>query len=228
ALAARSHPGDGARRDALRASALATAERLDMPTLAVRCRSRVTDFGPTPVPDATRAASDDRGVVIVQVGELWVVRGFGEQVHVKGSRGIEMLARLVAEPGREHHVLELASTTEAVDGGDAGEVIDPTAREAYRERLRELTAIRDEAEAWGDPGRAERAAEELEALTAELARAVGLGGRTRRVGVASERARSNVQRRLNHALQQIRAGSRRIGEHLAASIKTGTYCRYQP
>ncbi|MBA3395018.1 MAG: hypothetical protein H0T89_20395 [Deltaproteobacteria bacterium] len=166
--------------------------------------------------------------MIVQVGELWVVRGFGEQVHVKGSRGIEMLARLVAEPGREHHVLELASTTEAVDGGDAGEVIDPTAREAYRERLRELTAIRDEAEAWGDPGRAERAAEELEALTAELARAVGLGGRTRRVGVASERARSNVQRRLNHALQQIRAGSRRIGEHLAASIKTGTYCRYQP
>ncbi len=94
--------------------------------------------------------------------------------------------------------------------------------------MRELTAIRNEAEAWGDPGRAERAAEELEALTAELARAVGLGGRTRRVGVASERARSNVQRRLNHALQQIRAGSRRIGEHLAASIKTGTYCRYQP
>ncbi len=225
ALAARMRAGDDGRCDALRASAITTAERLDMPTLTVRGHARI----PAPLaPDAASGTIDDVGLAIVHVGELWVVRGFGEQVHVKGSRGIEMLARLVDEPGREHHVLELAGATDAVDGGDAGEVLDPTARDAYRERLHELTAIRDEAEAWGDRGRAERAAEELEALTAELSRAVGIGGRARRVGVASERARSNVQRRLNHALQQIRAGSRRIGEHLAASVKTGTYCCYRP
>jgi hypothetical protein len=36
-----------------------------------------------------------------------------------------------------------------------------------------------------------------------------------------------VQRRLTHAIQQIRAGSRRLGEHFAATIKTGTLCVYR-
>jgi hypothetical protein len=48
------------------------------------------------------------------------------------------------------------------------------------------------------------------------------------VGGAGERARSNVQRRVTHALEQIRAASPRLGEHLAASLRTGTYCCYRP
>ena len=66
----------------------------------------------------------------------------------------------------------------------------------------------------------------MEALSAELERAFGLGGRERRPLAASERARTNVQRRVAHALEQVRAVSPRIGEHLAASIRTGTYCLY--
>jgi hypothetical protein len=65
-------------------------------------------------------------------------------------------------------------------------------------------------------------------LTAELERAFGLGGRGRKVGAASERARSNVQRRIAHGLEQIGAVSSRIGEHLTRTIRTGTYCVYQP
>ena len=43
-------------------------------------------------------------------------------------------------------------------------------------------------------------------LGAELGRAVGLGGRSRRAGGAAERARSAVQRRIKNAIE-------RIGEH---------------
>jgi hypothetical protein len=36
-----------------------------------------------------------------------------------------------------------------------------------------------------------------------------------------------VQRRIAHAIGQIRDASPRLGEHLAASIRTGTYCVYE-
>src|SRR5262249_42749722 len=156
----------------------------------------------------------------------WTVRGFGEEIHVKDSRGVQMIARLVEEPGSELHVLDLAGAAGA-DGGDAGPILDEKARRQYRARLVQIAALRGEAESLGDRGRAERANAEIEALTAELERALGLGGRERRVGAASERARTNVQRRIAHALEQIRAASPRLGEHLAATIRTGTYCAYE-
>jgi hypothetical protein len=36
----------------------------------------------------------------------------------------------------------------------------------------------------------------------------------------------NVQRRIQHVVQQVRAASSRLGEHLAATIATGVYCSY--
>jgi hypothetical protein len=200
------------------ALALADAERIGMPGLVARCRAALGER-PAPTPTSDR-------VELERSGGLWIVRGFGEEIHVKDSRGMQMLARLIAEPGREIHVLDLAGGGEAVDGGDAGEVLDARAKEQYKQRLAELVAERDRAEEWGDAGRAERASEEIEALTSELERAFGLGGRERRTGGAAERARSNTQRRITHALEQVRASSRRIGEHLSAYIKTGTYCVY--
>jgi hypothetical protein len=138
-----------------------------------------------------------------------------------------MLARLVQEPGSLVHVLDLVGAGHT-DGGDAGPALDARARAQYRARAAELMAERDEAEAAADRGRLDRANHELELLTAELERAFGLGGRERRVGSASERARSNAQRRIAHALEQVRAASARLGEHLVASVRTGTYCAYQP
>jgi hypothetical protein len=170
--------------------------------------------------------ADRERLAFVRCGELWRVSGFGERIHVRDSRGVQMLARLVAEPGREMHALDLGGCGDAVDAGTPGPVLDERAKRCYRARLAELTRERDQADAWGDRGRSERATAELEALTDELARAVGMGGRDRKVGSAAERARSNVQRRIRHAVQQIRAASPRLGEHLAATIRTGAYCRY--
>jgi hypothetical protein len=226
ALERRARSGDVERARELRTRAGRAAERLGMPGLATRCRSEgprrpaVQENRTPPSPDASVSCSREGG--------LWIVSGLGDRIHVKASRGMEMIARLVEDPGAPLHALDLAGSSEPVDGGDAGPTLDATARAAYRARLAELVAERDEAEQFGDRGRCERATAEIELLGAELERAFGLGGRERRVGAASERARTNVQRRVAHAVDQVRAASPRLGEHLAASIRTGTYCVYEP
>jgi hypothetical protein len=230
ALDRRGRPGDPERAAELRNEARKVAERLSMPGLLDRCKSRRERTAAAPVPAAQASSGAPLEpldlVELTRHGELWTVRGFGEQVHVKDSRGMQMIARLVAEPGAPLHALDLGGAAGPSDGGDAGPALDARARAEYRARFAELVAERDEAEGLGDLGRVERAAAELEAIGAELERAFGIGGRERRVGAATERARTNVQRRIAHALEQVRSASRRIGEHLTASIRTGTYCSY--
>jgi hypothetical protein len=160
-------------------------------------------------------------------GEVWFISGIGTSCRLKTSRGVELLARLIAEPNRELHVLELLGG-DAVDGGDAGEVLDATAKATYQRRLRELREELEEAEQWNDSVRAERARNEIDALETELARAAGLGGRSRRVGGAAERARVNVQRRLADALRRITDVAPELGKYLGLTIRTGVYCSYLP
>jgi hypothetical protein len=138
----------------------------------------------------------------------------------------------VGEPAREVHVLELMSTRgaegDAVDAGDAGELLDEEARDSYRRRLEDLHDSLAEAESFGDQARAARLREEIEFLGAELSRAVGLGGRSRRAGGASERARSAVQRRIKNALERIEEHAPALSAYLARSLKTGTFCVFIP
>src|SRR5262249_42533649 len=101
-------------------------------------------------------------------------------------------------------------------------------RTAYRRRLTDLQNELEEAERFNDPGRASRARAEMEFLSTELARAVGLGGRSRRAGDASERARLNVTRALGRAIEKLAAGAAVLGQHLAAAVRRGVFCSYAP
>ena len=56
-------------------------------------------------------------------------------------------------------------------------MLDEQAKREYRRRADELREEIDEAGRWNDPERKERAETELDLLTRELSRAVGLGGR---------------------------------------------------
>src|SRR5262249_28961558 len=69
---------------------------------------------------------------------------------------------------------------------------------------------------------------EIEALTHQLAQAVGLGGRDRRTGSAAERARLNVTRAIRAAIQKIAEQSAPLGELLGGDIRTGSFCSYIP
>ena len=115
-----------------------------------------------------------------------------------------------------------------VTGNRGLAVLDAQAKAEYRRRLRELSVELDEAERDNDPGAVQRARVEMELLREQLAGAVGLGGRDRPVGAASERARIAVSKRVKEAIGKIGAVHPVLAEHLKASITTGSFCAYTP
>jgi tetratricopeptide (TPR) repeat protein len=186
-----------------------------------------------------RAVADDGAVAgsFRNDGDYWTVEFAGRAAVVKDLRGMHYLARLLGEPGHEVHVLDLvpSDTAEARDArasrfalGDAGPLLDERAKDAYRRRLAEIEDDIEEARGAGDTAREQQADTEREFLLRELSRAVGLGGRDRRASSASERARAAVTRAVRHAITRVDAQHAALGEHLAATIRTGTYCAYEP
>ena len=150
-------------------------------------------------------------------GDYWLVAFEGRTVRVRDLKGMHYLARLLAEPGREFHALDLVALESGGDVpfsvlGDAGEMLDPRAKEAYRRRLAEIEEDLEEARAMGDAARATQAEVERDFLVRELSRAVGLGGRDRRAGSASERARASVTRAIRQAMTRIREHDRAPGK----------------
>jgi hypothetical protein len=168
----------------------------------------------------------DTSFTLAREGEVWSITCAEGSVRLKHSRALEMLDEVVRQPGRELHVLELGG--EQVDTGDAGEVFDETAKQAYRRRVAELEEELEEASAWVDLGRRDRLVAELDLIKEELARGLGLGGRHRRTGAAVERARVNVQKRLRGVIKKIAASFPGLASHLETHVKTGTYVSYRP
>jgi tetratricopeptide (TPR) repeat protein len=188
-------------------------------------------------------------------GDYWRVGYDGTAVRLKDIRGFGYIAHLLRHPDTEFHVLDLyggiASQREeeiihTVNGsprpdedfekagmhiagpGDAGEMLDPQAKLAYRRRLVELREELAEAKRLGKVERAEQAEQEMDALSRELSRAVGLGGRDRVAASASERARQSVTKSIRSTLDRIAQADVTLSELLSRGIKTGTFCSYRP
>ncbi len=232
--------GDRARAGALLASARATAEELGMSGLVRLADAKLTDLGPAAAdrqPSPTTVAADAApSFAFVREGEYWAVSFAGGTFRLKDSLGIQYLVRLIEEPGREIHALDLAGeraaagagVNQAIDTGDAGELLDDEARRSYQRRIEDLQETVAEAESFGDTGRAARARAELDMRAAELSRAVGLGGRARRAGGSAERARSAVQRRIKNAIGRIAEHAPELAALLGRAVRTGNYCVFRP
>lgn len=160
-------------------------------------------------------------------GEYWLILYETDVFRLRRTLGLAYLARLLANPGREIHVLDLVGSDPSL-ASDAGPLLDAEARRAYRERLEELVIDLADAEQNNDLERAAAYRAEAQLLQNELARGEGLGGRERAAGSASERARQAVTKALKSALGRIAAESPALSRHLASTVRTGTYCRYDP
>jgi tetratricopeptide (TPR) repeat protein len=242
-LAARGAPGDRERAVELARAALRTAEATGMVALEDKLNALVADLGAGPVPDADRVSFPPAGIPsshFRREGEYWSIVFEGDAFRLRDLKGLRYLSRLLGEPGREFHVLDLVAAergpapvmTLSEPGlqapGDAGEVLDAQARAAYRERVKALEEDIEEARSFGDPDRAARAEGERDFLVRELAGAVGLGGRGRRIGSDVERARVGVTQAIRTALGRIREQSAQLGAHLDRTVRTGTFCSYVP
>jgi hypothetical protein len=213
-LRERAGPGDDAAAEAMLTEAIGTYRQLGLDNwIAVEH---------PPAEDA----------VFRRDGEVWVVGYQGRQVTIRDVKGMTVLARLLAEPGREFHVLDLTSPEsrpeQAVPFGDTGEVIDAQARQAYQRRLTDLETEIDDAASSGDAGRAERAQAEREALVEQLTAAYGLAGRVRRANDPIERARSTVTKQIHSAIARLDTAHPALARHLTNSVSTGRYCSYAP
>jgi hypothetical protein len=157
---------------------------------------------------------------------VWELAFDGRSVHLTDAKGLHDIAALLAAPGRPVHVFALLGRETVTSGADP--VLDRRAVAAYRARLAELDAEIDEAAAWSDGHRAARARAERDTVVAELRVATGLGGRARRLGDESERARKTVTARVKDALRRIDRVLPELAAHLRAAIHTGTECIYVP
>ena len=184
-----------------------------------------------------------------QEGEYWTIAYQGKVVRAKDSTGLHYIAYLLRYPHREIHVLELVASVEGpLEGitpissreretmalkvqsgfGDAGPILDPQAKAAYKQRLDELKTELMDAQRCNDLGRMAKVEQEIEVLTQELAQAVGLRGRDRRAASPADRARINVQRSIKAALEKLSTSHPVLGRALVSTINTGMYCSYIP
>jgi hypothetical protein len=161
-------------------------------------------------------------------GEVWCLLHAGSRFRLANTKGVRLLARLLAEPCREFHALDLESNGEAGDTGSAGELLDLESKRQYQERISDLREQLEEADSWNDQARRSALQTELDSLTRELSRAFGFGGRSRTASNPAERARINVQRRLKDAIRRIGVVAPAIAKELERSVRTGTYCVYDP
>jgi hypothetical protein len=94
--------------------------------------------------------------------------------------------------------------------------------------LVELREELEEAHSFNDLGRADKVQREMDFISAELTRGLGLGGRPRSASSSAERARVNVAKGIKTALAKIAEHSPLLEHYLATSIKTGLFCSYTP
>ncbi|MFC8622250.1 ATP-binding protein [Streptomyces anulatus] len=166
-------------------------------------------------------------------GPVWQLRWDGVTVHVPDAKGLRDLHSLLGLPGSDVPAVQLL----APEGGDlvvaAGQlggdpVLDEEAKRRYKEHLARLDAEIDRAAARDDARGVEKYDRERQALLDQLRSAAGLGGRTRRLGDQTERARKTVTARIRDTLRKLDTLHPALAAHLKASVTTGTTCAYRP
>ncbi|MGH9287888.1 MAG: hypothetical protein ACRD0V_06270 [Acidimicrobiales bacterium] len=199
----------------------ATVER------ARRARARAAGQGSMAAPSRTGSAPS----IFHRDGDVWTIAFGGRTVHMPDAKGLRDLHTLLGQPGTDVPglvLLDPGRVTPGVPRFGADAILDERAKARYRRRLAELDEQIDRALGRHDDGRAAELDHERQALIRELRRAIGLAGRSRRLGDEGERARKTVTARIRDSLRRIDDRHPELARHLRATISTGVTCRYQP
>ena len=196
--------------------------------------------------EARGGETGERVVLFRREGEYWTIAERDSILRLKDMKGLHYLIHLLRSPTREFRALDLVSTTAeigsapgnhreapierggpgALDLTGPGALLDETAKTHYRRRLSALREALEDAERFNDSGRADALRSEAEALTEQLAGALGLGGKDRSSGSSSERARLTVTKGIKAVIRKIEASNPRLGRYLASHVRTGYLCSY--
>jgi len=157
---------------------------------------------------------------------IWRIQFEGKEITLTNMKGLADLNRLLQTPETELHCTELMGSGSSMD--EASFVIDEKAKLAYQQHIRDLEEDITEAEEQNDLARVMKLKNEYEQLLDHLTKALGTGGRKRKLNSAAERARAAVTMRIKKAIKRITTHHLSLGKHLANSIRTGIFCSYVP
>lgn len=238
-LRVRGGPNDWDQAVELLAGAEKVYRRLGIERLAAQCqsvmaRSDLTDVAAQPglrrVLNVFRPAGDEHC-------DGWLVGYAGSEAQLGPARGLQDLRHLLAHPAQSLHVADLLLGATSPGVGTAATVgvaphwraggaarlrplqgLDDEARAAHRARLAELETEKDRARHADDPIEVALASAEHDRIEALLACE----------GDSLELAREAVATRVRLAVDAVERAHPELGRHLRRSIRTGTFCSYDP
>ena len=210
-LRARGDDGDWEQAIDLLAQAATIYRRLDIGRLADEAEAVLRrSQDPTP-------ADSSGGVnVFLRTATGWELAYGGRQATMVDVAGLGHIAAVLRADGRPVHVLEL------VEGTAAGAQLATE----LRSRLEEV----DAQVATAEPVAAALGRAEGDLLRADLADLGDLGSTATQPSAAeaADRARRLVALRIRSALDGVEEALPDLGRHLRRSVRTGTFCFYEP
>lgn len=159
-------------------------------------------------------------------GDIWSLCYQGKTIHMKDSRGLLDIARLIDNQNNEVHVAELAGDYGAVVTAEEEDVLDKTALQAYRTRLIDIEEEKAIAADRDDDRQYLALETEQDDILLALKQGLGVGQRQRKFSGPTEKARKAVSARVKATLKRIAKVHPQLAAHLEANLKTGIYCSY--
>lgn len=164
--------------------------------------------------------------IFKQEDVMWRLDYEGTETVLPDLKGLHDIAKLLAQPDSDIHCSELMETESSMD--ETHFRMDRKALQEYKLRLDAIHHELDEAEDANDLGRKQRLIDERDALLDHLAKNSGIGGKSRKLGSQSERARAAVTLRIRNVIKKIGQTNQSLAKHLSNSIRTGVFCSYSP
>ena len=181
-------------------------------------------------------------VILEQTGQTdcdpWNFYKDGSTWHIGGShfsevKGFYYIRHLIERAGQEVDCAELLMTTDPGIAdcpmrSDCGETVDYQAIQEYEAELQRISKERQEAERNNDEGTPERLTRETDVIRDHLHKALGAGGKPRKMKDQRKRLQDRVAQAIKWAIKKIATEEPAVASHLRSFIKTGFVCRYAP
>jgi TolB-like protein/Tfp pilus assembly protein PilF len=161
----------------------------------------------------------------VKEAGVWKFSFDGSVVLTPEVKGFYDLQKLLMQPGQVFHCAELMGSSLDEKGE---KMIDEKARREYQKKILDLQSEMEEAEMQSDYISLKSLHEEYDNMIGHLSQSLGLRGRIRESNSTVGKARSAITWRIRNAIARIEQHHPYLGAHLSNSVKTGTFCSYNP
>ncbi len=182
----------------------------------------------------TSFQSDDN--VFIKKSDYWIVQFDNKLIplEVRGNKGLEYIACILDNQGKDLHVLQLVELIKKRDPSKMEYSKEYTDYGLDREYIQELGSRTQELQEELDDDEIPKSDEiiaemtkEIEDINKVLSAGTEKGGKPRKMKDNAERARRSVTKIINESLGKIKTDHPSLWEHFNIYLNIGTYCSYK-